>query len=113
MISNVSFAGKLFATGNIPNLAKRGEMFQLKEAAKESDFDVVLLQRDYYSDGTGVYDALIVKTDKHNIVMITVKVRIIFFITLIPNKSTINCFQIQLLPQLLGQKHELRLDYTL
>ena len=65
MISNVSFAGKLFATGNIPNLAKRGEMFQLKEAAKESDFDVVLLQRDYYSDGTGVYDALIVKTDKH------------------------------------------------
>lgn len=65
MISNVSFTGKLFATGNIPNLAKKGEIFQLKQAVKESDFDVVLLQRDYYSDGTGVYDALIVKTDKH------------------------------------------------
>ena len=63
MIKNVSFAGRLFLAGGIPHQASKTEVNQLKKIAKDSEYDVVVLKRDYYVDGTGVYDALLVRED--------------------------------------------------
>ena len=64
MIKNVSFSGRLFLAGSIPHLAKKSEVNELKKIAKGCEYDVVVLNRDYYVDGTGKYDALLVREDK-------------------------------------------------
>ena len=61
---DVSFKGKVFLTGSSESFITRGEYKYLKNFAKKEDCDVVVLNRDYYSDNTGKLDAILVKTNE-------------------------------------------------
>ena len=60
MISKISFAGNVYLCGSTQYLTKGKELKALNKYANKNDCDVVVLNRDYYSDGTGKFSTLIV-----------------------------------------------------
>ena len=63
MISNVSFSGNVFLTGHTNINPNKNEVGVIKNYADSNKCDVVVLNRDYYFGGTGVYDTIVVKQD--------------------------------------------------
>ena len=63
MISNVSFKGNVYLTGHTNFNSKKSEVGVIKNYADSNECDVVVLNRDYYSNGTGVYETMVVKQD--------------------------------------------------
>ena len=64
MVSNVSFSGNVFLTGSTKEHQKVCEMVRLQKFADKLDSDIVVLDRDYYVDGTGKYTTLVVSTNE-------------------------------------------------
>ena len=63
MIKPISFAGKVHLTGAVERLAKKPEIDQIKAFADKNNCDVVVLDRDYYADGEGKYETILVQED--------------------------------------------------
>ncbi|MBQ9245334.1 hypothetical protein IJ182_03600 [bacterium] len=59
----VNFNGKVYLAGSTRLLSPNDEVKQLKQFAKKADCDVVVLNRDYYRNGAGTYNTLLVKSD--------------------------------------------------
>ena len=63
-ISNISFKGTLTKASYMKQPAsyqEQEEMADMKKFAKQSGCDVFVYNRDYYANGEGAYDAIIVK----------------------------------------------------
>ena len=60
---SISFNGKVYLVGNMRTLSRRNEVNQMRRYAKENDCDVVVFNRDYYMDDTGIYETIISKED--------------------------------------------------
>ena len=63
MIKPITFAGKVYLTGSTERLAKKPEVEQMKAYADKNNCDVVVLDRDYYVDGTGKYETILVQEE--------------------------------------------------
>ena len=63
MLSGVSFTGKVFLTGAVANLSKPDEVARMQNFADKNNCDVVVLDRDYYADGAGKYETILVQED--------------------------------------------------
>ncbi len=64
MIGNVSFSGKVLQAGSVAKLSRPSEIRKIQKFSNRNDCDVILTDRDYYIDGTGVYKSILVKEDK-------------------------------------------------
>lgn len=64
MIKNVSFSGEVFQAGSVKHLSKPKEIKSIQNYANKKDCDVVILSRDYYAGNDGLYNTILVKTDK-------------------------------------------------
>ena len=66
MIQRINFMGKVHYVGSTEELSKNkpNERKKLQKYADKNDCDLVVLDRDYYSDGTGIYKTLEVKQCK-------------------------------------------------
>ena len=60
MIQKINFSGRVHYVGNTKELSsnKKDERKKLQEYANKTNCDLVVLDRDYYSDGTGIYRTL-------------------------------------------------------
>ena len=63
MLSGVSFTGKVFLAGNVNCLSKKNEVARMQEYADKNNCDVVVLDRDYYANGAGKYQTILVQED--------------------------------------------------
>jgi len=64
MVGNVSFSGKVLQAGSVAKLSRPSEINKIQKFSNRNNCDVVLIDRDYYIDGTGVYKSILVKEDK-------------------------------------------------
>ncbi len=63
MISKISFKGDVFLSGSTKSLVKQSELKSMKRYAQFKDCDVVVLNRDYYSNGKGKCETILIKKD--------------------------------------------------
>ena len=63
MINKISFSGKVYLCGSTKHLTKEKELKALNKYADRNDCDIVVLNRDYYSDGIGKFSTLIINED--------------------------------------------------
>ncbi|MBR2068840.1 MAG: hypothetical protein IJ877_03665 [Candidatus Gastranaerophilales bacterium] len=63
MINNINFNGSVFWAGNTSNrgVCKPDEKRAIAEYALDNNCDVIVLDRDYYADGSGKYTTIAVK----------------------------------------------------
>ena len=70
MINNINFFGQsfkahIYTPGCIKQTIKPYEKKFFTRYAKENKCDVLLLNRNFYNDGIGIFDTIIVKPDKN------------------------------------------------
>lgn len=63
MLSGVSFTGKVFLTGAVATMTRQDEVARMQNFADKNNCDVVVLHRDYYADGAGKYETILVQED--------------------------------------------------
>ncbi len=63
MINSINFNGNVFLTGSTNKLSSKNEVQKMKNFADKNNCDVVVCNRDYYVDGKGTYETLLVKQD--------------------------------------------------
>ena len=56
---------KYFLQAAQKNLSPKNEVKEIKKFAEKNDCDVMVYNRDYYMNGAGIYEAFLVKEDKH------------------------------------------------
>ena len=65
MISNVSFAGKVFISSHLGKSVNGNEYKALKKYSDDNDCDVLVLGKQAYNEETGMFDTLIIKKEDH------------------------------------------------
>ena len=64
MIQPISFSGKVYLTGGVTTVAKPEEVSRMQAYANKNNCDIVVMNRDYYIDGTGKYETILVQEDE-------------------------------------------------
>lgn len=95
MINKISFAGRVFLAGSTKCLTKKSEKKALQSYADKKECDVVVLDRDYYSDGTGKFSTLLVTVDKTT------------------GNNEVKPYTFDFAKILKGKKHKVELDYLM
>ncbi len=64
-MNGINFKGQVFLAGSTKNLSPKNEVKEIQKFATKNDCDVMVYNRDYYINGAGIYQAFLVKEDKH------------------------------------------------
>lgn len=64
-MNGINFQGQVFLAGSTKNLSPKKEIKEIKKFAEKNDCDVMVYNRDHYMSGAGIYEAFLVKEDKH------------------------------------------------